>query len=133
MNILIEYPGGATCSIEGGWYLPAQSGLAENDRCSLDFAAGTFEISLPNMGFTFLDASGYRFLNHQYEHNVYGMEFGALRAALEYLVRCLRTGVRPEVSTIEDGCEAIRLIQAALDSAQTGQWVNSEETEQRGE
>ena len=133
MNILIEYPGGATCSIEGGWYLPTQDGLAENDRCSLDFAAGTFEIHLPSMGFTFLDSSGYRFLNQQYEHNVYGMEFGALRAALEYLVRCLRTGTRPAVSTIEDGFEAVRLVEAALVSAQTGQWINSEETQQRGE
>ena len=133
MNILIEYPGGVTCSIEGGWYLPTQEGLAENDRCSLDFAGGTFEIHLPNMGFTFLDSNGYRFLNQQYEHNVYGMEFGALRAALEYLVRCVRTGTRPTVSTIEDGFEAVRLVEAALVSAQTGRWINAEDMPRRGE
>lgn len=83
MNILIEYHNGSTSSIEGGWYLPTQESLIENDRCTLDFEAGTFEILLPNAGFTFLSERGNTFLNQQYEFNVYGMEFGALRAAFE--------------------------------------------------
>jgi len=123
MNILIEYPGGATTSIEGGWLLPTQEAVAENDRFSLDFEAGTFEIALPNMSFSFLDSTGYRFFNQQYEHSVYGMEFGALRSALEYLVACLRNQAVPEISTIEDGFQAVRLIEAALESARTGRWV----------
>ena len=126
MNILIEYPSGATCSIEGGWLMPSQEALAENDRFSLDFEAGTFEMSLPNMSFTFLDSQGFRFFNQQYEHDVYGMEFGALRSALEYLAGCLRSGIQPEISTIEDGYQAVRLIEAALDSARSNCWVESD-------
>ena len=126
MNILIEYRSGATCSIEGGWYLPTQESLAENDRCSLDFEAGTFEIALPNMGFSFLDEQGFQFFNQQYECNVYGMEFGALRSALEYLVGCLRNHTSPEISTIEDGFQAVRLIEAALESARSGRWVEAD-------
>ena len=126
MNILIEYPGGTTCSIEGGWLLPTQESLAENDRFTLDFEAGTFEIALPNMSFSFLDSGGYRFFNQQYEHSVYGMEFGALRSAFEYLVGCLRHNTRPEISTIHDGFEAVRLIEAALESVRAGRWIEAD-------
>lgn len=126
MNILIEYYNGVTSSIEGGWYLPTQESLKENDRCTLDFAGGIFEITLPNLGFTFLSSDGYQFLNQQYEFNVYGMEFGALRSALEYMVHCIENQTQPEISTIQDGYEAVRLIEAALQSAKTGQWIQGE-------
>lgn len=126
MNILIEYHGGATSSIEGGWYLPTQEALRENDRCSLDFEQGTFEIALPSTGFTFLSANGCQFLNQQYEFNVFGMEFGALRSAFEYMVQCVASQTQPTISTIRDGYEAVRMIDAALRSARTSQWVNGD-------
>ena len=126
MNILIEYHNGVTSSIEGGWYLPTQESLKENDRCTLDFEGGTFEIVLPNLGFTFLSSQGYHFLNQQYEFNVYGMEFGALRSALEYMVRCIENQTQPEISTIQDGYEAVRLVEAALQSAKNGQWIQGD-------
>jgi predicted dehydrogenase len=123
MNILIEYHNGVTSSIEGGWYLPTQKSLVENDRCTLDFAAGTYETLLPNAGFTFLSERGNQFLNQQYEFSVYGMEFGALRSALEYWMRCIRQKSAPQISTIRDAYEAVRLVDAAIRSAQSGQWV----------
>ena len=126
MNILVEYHNGVTSSIEGGWYLPTQESFKENDCCTLDFERGTFEIALPHLGFTFLSSEGYQFLNQQYEFNVYGMEFGALRSALEYMVRCVANRTQPEISTIEDGYEAVRLVEAALESAKTGHWIHGE-------
>lgn len=126
MSILIEYHNGVTSSIEGGWTMPSQESIAENDHYSLDFEHGTFEVALPNSGFTFLDTSGLQFINHQYEFGVYGMEFGALRSAFEYMSRCVQDQVPPAISTVEDGYEAVRLIEAALQSAGTGQWVQGE-------
>jgi len=126
MNILIEYHNGATSSIEGGWYMPRQEALKENDRFSLDFENGIFEMALPNLGCTFLSDRGAEFLNQQYEFTVYGMEFGALRSAFEYLVGCIQTGLQPEISTIRDGYEAVRLVDAALRSAASGEWVTGD-------
>jgi len=123
MNILIEYHNGVTASIEGGWLLPAQESVRENDRCTLDFEGGTFEINLPNLGFTFVSAQGCQLMNQQYEFNVYGMEFGALRSAFDYMVQCVESRSQPEISTIQDGYEALRLVEAALRSAKLGQWV----------
>ncbi len=126
MNILIEYHNGVTSSIEGGWYLPTQQSVVENDRCTLDFEAGTFEILLPNLGFTFLSDQGHQFFNQQYEFTVYGMEFGALRSAFEYMVQCIERQTPPQISTIQDGYEAVRLVEAVLLSARTGQWIQGE-------
>jgi predicted dehydrogenase len=126
MNILIEYHNGVTSSIEGGWYLPTQDSLVENDRCTLDFEAGTFEILLPNLGFTFLGDKGFQFFNQQYEFSIYGMEFGALRSAFEYMIHCIEKQTQPQISTIQDGYEAVRLAEAALQSAKTGQWIQGE-------
>ena len=105
--------------LTAGCLLDPSRGIA---RAFIDFEAGTFELALPNMSFSFLDSDGFRFFNQQYEHSVYGMEFGALRSAFEYLVGCLRNGTRPEISTIEDGYHAVRVIEAALESARSDRW-----------
>jgi predicted dehydrogenase len=126
LSALIEYEGGATCTIEGGWLLPTQTAVEENDSIVLDFDAGTYSITLPHTGFTFLGPHGSRSINQQYESSVYGMEFGALRSALEYMVRCVSLKIQPQISTIKDGYGAVRLVDAAIRSAATGQWVNGD-------
>ena len=42
------------------------------------------------------------------------MESGALRAALEYMVHCVRHKAQPRISTIEDGYHAVRLAAAGF-------------------
>ena len=49
-------------------------------------------------------------------------------SAFEYMSQCVRDQVSPEISTIQDGYEAVRLIEAALQSAENGQWVRGEAT-----
>lgn len=123
ITMLIEYANGVTCMIEGGFFLPAQSAVDENDLISLDFENGSFTIELPNSGFNVLHAEGSRFINQNYEYSVYGMEFGALRAALEYMVNCITQKTQPKISTIEDGYNAVRLAKAAVESAKAGRWI----------
>lgn len=122
MSALVEYASGATCAVDGGWFLPGQT--EENDQVVLDFEKGTYTILLPHTGILFLDENGYRFPNTHYEFTIYGNEFGALRSALEYMVNCIVRTEPPGISTIEDGYNAVRLVTAAIRSAETGQWVD---------
>lgn len=124
MSLLIEYENGASCVIEGGWILPDQSSVSENDAAVLDFDGGTFSIHLPHDGFRVLAPGQHRFINQHYEHSVYGMERGALRNALEYMVGCVKSGTNPTISTIADGFNAVSLVEASIRAAETGAWVH---------
>ncbi|MCC7349455.1 MAG: Gfo/Idh/MocA family oxidoreductase [Phycisphaerales bacterium] len=127
ISIMIEYPGNITCLIEGGFYLPNQQAVEENDQATLDFENGSYSLVMPHTGFTFVGPQGNRFINHHYENTVYGMEFGALRAALDYFTHCVRTQSRPTISTIEDGLNAVVVATAAVASAKAGVWVTKGE------
>jgi predicted dehydrogenase len=120
ITMLIEYENGATCMIEGGFYLPSED---DNDLIALDFEKGTFTIALPHSGFNFVGHEGSKFVNQQYEYSVYGMEFGALRTALEYMTNCITQNTQPKISTIEDGYNAVRLAHSAIESARAGRWI----------
>lgn len=125
ISILIEYPGNLTCLIEGGFYLPTQQALEENDQITLDFENGSYSLLMPHTGFTFLGPQGNRFINQHYENTVYGMEYGALRAALDYFTHCVRMRTKPAISTIEDGYNAVVVATAAIESAKTGKWIEN--------
>jgi predicted dehydrogenase len=42
------------------------------------------------------------------------------------MIRCVESRTQPEISTIQDGYEAVRLVEAALQSAELGQWVHGD-------
>lgn len=125
IGLLIEYPDNLTCLIEGGFYLPSQQAVEENDQITLDFENGSYSLLMPHTGFTFLGPQGNRFINQHYENTVYGMEFGALRAALDYFTHCVRTQTRPAISTIEEGYNAVVVAAAAVESAKAGKWIQN--------
>ncbi len=127
MTILIEYASGLTSTVEGGWYLPAQSSCTENDLISIRSARGVDEVVIPQLGFYRVTAGGMEVPNSFYGHAVYGTEYGPLRAALDYFVHCLAGGVQPAISTMADGFAAVELIEGALLSAREGRWVSRDE------
>lgn len=123
ISLLVEYTNGTTAVIEGGFLLPTQSSVEENDQIILDYDGGSFSMLMPHTGFTFLGPAGNRFINHHYENTVHGMEFGALRAALDYMVQCVVDKKQPTISTVEDGFNAVRLANAAIESSKAGRWI----------
>jgi len=127
MNILIEYENGMTSSVEGGWYLPAQSNCIENDFVTIISAKGIDEVSIPHLGYYHLDENGLRMPNLHYGYSVYGQEYGPLRAAFDYMTHCIRENKKPQISTIQDAYNAVEVIEAALKSAKEKRWVNQEE------
>ena len=127
MTILIEYENGVTSCVEGGWYLPKQSGCIENDFVSIVSDQGVDEIALPNNGHWQLTSGGIEFFNSFYGYNVHGVEYGPLRAAFDYMVSCLQDRRAPQTSTVEDAYAAVELIEAALLSVRKGGWVERAE------
>lgn len=127
LTILIEYENGTTSSVEGGWYLPAQKGCIEDDFVSILSAEGIDEVSIPHAGYHRLTEQGMDFPNLHYGYGVYGVQYGPLRAAFDYLTHCLREKTAPQISTIQDAYDAVELIEAALLSVKENRWVSRSE------
>ncbi len=127
MTILIEYENGLTSSVEGGWHLPTQTGCIENDVFSVVSAEGVDEATIPHLGYYHLSPKGVEIPNLYYGNSVYGTEYGPLRAAFDYFVRCVMDGSKPQISTIQDGFDAIEVIEGALLSVRENRWVTRHE------
>ena len=127
MTILIEYENGVTSSVEGGWYLPMQNGCIEDDFVSIVSAAGVDEMKIPHQGYLRIGPDGLEVPNLYYGFTVQGVEYGPLRAAFDYMVRCLLSGTKPATCTIADAFAAVELVEAALLSVRESRWVRREE------
>ena len=127
MNILIEYENGVTSSVEGGWYLPTQKVCIEDDFVSVLSAQGLDEVSIPHFGYSRLTDEGLDFPNLHYGHSIYGVQYGPLRAAFDYMVQCVMQKTAPQISTVQDAYNAVELIEGAIRSAAEDRWVSRAE------
>jgi predicted dehydrogenase len=123
ISILIEYENGVTSSIEGGWYLPAQSNCIENDFISIVSSQGVDELTMPNLAHFQIDEGGFKPQNSFYGYEVYGVQYGPLRAAFDYFITCIQQNQAPEIATIQDAYNAVELIEAALRSIKENCWI----------
>ena len=124
MTIMIEYENGVTSTVEGGWYLPEQSGCIENDVVSVVSDQGIDELVIPNHGHWQVTGDGLCLPNTLYGYTVNGVEYGPLRAAFDYMVTCLLERTIPHISTVRDAYAAVELIEAAMLSVREGRWVD---------
>lgn len=127
ITILVEYENGVTSSVDGGWYLPAQKGCIEDDFVSVLSAEGIDEVSIPHSGYHRLTSQGMDFPNLHYGHAVYGVQYGPLRSAFDYLALCLQRNEAPQISTIQDAYDAVELIEGALLSVKENRWISRSE------
>lgn len=127
ISMLIEYENGVTSCVEGGWYLPSQSGCTENDIISIASDLGVDELSMPQLGYYSINDGGMQVENLQYGNSVYGVEYGPLRAAFDYMSKCLLEGNQPQISTVEDGLRAVEVVEAAIRAAREGRWLERSE------
>lgn len=127
MNLLINYENGVTSSVEGGWYLPTQKGCIEDDFISIVSDQGVHEIRIPHSGYSILTGQGVEFPNLQYGNDVHGVQYGPVRAAFDYMAKCISEDRQPQISTIQDAFNAVELIEAALRSASENRWVSRAE------
>jgi predicted dehydrogenase len=127
ISILIEYENGVTSSVEGGWYLPAQNNCIENDFASIVSDKGVDELTMPNLAHFQIDESGFKTQNSFYGYEVYGAQYGPLRAAFDYFIGCIQQNKAPEIATIQDAYNAVELIEAALRSVKENRWIARDE------
>ena len=110
--------------IESVWHLPETTPYAIDARMELLGTAGALYINCGQAGLEIHDAKGIQMPDTMYWPMVVGRRFGILRSELDYFAKCVRTGKRPEHITPQESRDAVALIEAATQSAKTGQVVS---------
>lgn len=127
MNILAEFEGGATATLESGYLALSQAGFGADERCSVACEKGTFDLRTPGTDYIRDAPGGARVPFLAYDLAIGDTLYGALRVALEDAVECVRRGEPSVDNTIDDAAEAAIFALAAIRSAAEGRFVTRDE------
>jgi predicted dehydrogenase len=113
IQAMVEFQGGAFCTFETSWIVPASYTNVVDNRLSLYGEKGGLEIrNEPNL-WAFTDRFHTPFSSESVTR--YGKAWGFQYEPIRYFVDCLADGVRPEV-TGRDGLMVTAMIEATLRS-----------------
>lgn len=119
----IKYQDGTLGMAESQWTLPDGSPFAIDAKMEIMGTKGVIYISDPAQPLIIDDGTRRDIPDTVYWPMVHGERAGALHAELQYFVDCIRKGVKPTITTLEESREVIRICSAAEESAKTGQVV----------
>ncbi|MBU4200767.1 MAG: Gfo/Idh/MocA family oxidoreductase [Verrucomicrobia bacterium] len=120
---MCRFAGGAVGVIETIWALPDSTPFAIDARLEIIGDKGALYIDCGNAGLTINDAQGMHKPDTVYWPDLYGRRDGALRTELEYFIRCIQTGKKPEVIKPTESKAAVVAMYAAEQSAESGEVV----------
>ncbi|MHB0960698.1 MAG: Gfo/Idh/MocA family protein [Pirellulaceae bacterium] len=115
---------GAIAVIESIWHLPESSPYQIDARMEVIGTQGALYINCGEAGLEIHDAAGNRRPDTLYWPSVFGQRFGILQAELRYFADCVAAGQAPQRITPRESRDAVALLAAAVESAQTGDIVH---------
>lgn len=120
---IMRLEGGAVGVVESVWHLPESTPYQIDARMEVIGTEGALYINCGEAGLEIHDRSGPKLPDTMYWPKPFGQRFGILRAELRYFADCVRAGRPPERITPEESREAVRVVIAASESAQTGRVI----------
>lgn len=120
---LMQFEEGAVATIETSWLIPDAAGVGTDDALRVTGLDGTATIQLDSPRYRLWRPSGGSAPDVSYEPALRGVTTGALRDELAYFAHCALSGMRPTVVTPEDGCAALAVVLALIESARRGEDV----------
>lgn len=121
---MMRLESGAVGVVESVWCLPESTPYQIDARMEVIGTEGAIYINCGEAGLTIHDATGGHMPDTMYWPKPFGERFGILRAELRYFADCVLQERKPERITPEESREAVRLVAAATESAQTGKVVS---------
>ena len=118
--IVAQFRQGAIATFETVWLIPERAATWLDTRVEVIGTEGTFEIDSRCQGVTAWSEQGTLCPRPGI---VRGQVHANLRNEWEYFLACLAKGRQPEVITLEDAWQALRIGLMAEESARTGQAV----------
>ncbi len=114
---------GAVGVVESVWHLPETTPYQIDARMEVIGTEGAIYINCGEAGVEIHDRDGVRLPDTVYWPKMFGGRFGALQQELRYFATCIREQRRPDWITPEESRNVVALIEAAVQSAETGQVV----------
>jgi UDP-N-acetylglucosamine 3-dehydrogenase len=121
---MLEFDDAAVGVIETNWCLPETVPTVIDARLEVVGTHGVLTIDCSQTGFTLVDASGPKMGDTVYWPRQHGQRVGALATELAYFADCVRQSNAPSVITAAEAARAVIVMEAAEESAVTGQPVD---------
>jgi UDP-N-acetylglucosamine 3-dehydrogenase len=115
----IKYANGSLGVAESQWTLPGGSPYAIDQKMEIMGTRGVIYICDPAQPLVIDDGTRREIPDTVYWPVVHGRRAGALHTELQYFVDCIIKGVKPNITTLEESGEVIRICTAAEESART--------------
>jgi predicted dehydrogenase len=120
---VLEFERGAVAYLESIWLIPNEAGIRQG--CSMEVVGnkGIANINWVDRGINFWEESGYLVPDSSLAYVVNGRMAGAMHDELSYFTDALVQGKAPGVTSLQDAVSGLKICQAIVKSAGTGEEV----------
>ncbi len=120
---MFKFKNGTIGVIENIWCLPNNAPFAIDAKMEIVGTKGAIYIDNSGIHYTVLTEKGISYPQSTYWPKVHGMRRGYLKEELDYFLKCITRGKKPEVITPEESRDVVYAMRKAEESASRGQLV----------
>ena len=120
---MFKFKNGTIGVIENIWCLPNNAPFAIDAKMEIVGTKGAIYIDNSGIHYTVLTEKGISYPQSTYWPKVHGMRRGYLKEELDYFLKCIARGKKPEVITPEESRDVVYAMRKAEESASRGQLV----------